>query len=94
MTQKELKIIKSIIYNDLGNDCWGVWGATDSSSLVHDTVENVKIPYPHFYVYREETFNKNPRLNEFQNSSFPDPDLTFSDKFGQVIDLYYIKMED
>lgn len=94
MTQKELKIIKSINYNAVGNECWGVWGATDSSSLVHDTVENVEIPYTHFYVYREETFNKNPRLNEFQDSSFPDPDLTLEAANGQIIDFYYIKMED
>ena len=94
MTQKELKIIKSIIYNEVESECWGVWGATRSSSLVHDTVENVEIPYPHFYVYRETKGVENPRLNFGQNADFPDPDLTMEAADGQTIDFYYIKMED
>ena len=94
MTQKEFKIIKSIIYNEVGNECFGVWGATRNSSLVHDTVENVEIPYPHIYVYRETEGDENPRLNFGQNEDFPDPDLTLEAADGQIIDFYYIKMED
>ena len=94
MTQKELKIIKSIIYNEVGNECFGVWGATRNSSLVHDTVENVEIPYPHIYVYRETEGDENPRLNFGQTEDFPDPDLTLETADGQTIDFYYIKMED
>ncbi len=94
MTQKELKIIKSIDYNAVGNEYWGVWGATSSSSFVHNTIENVDIPYPHIYVYRETEDNQNPRLNFGPNADFPDPDLTLEAADGQIIDFYYIKMED
>ena len=94
MTQKELKIIKSIEYNGLDNNCWGIHNAVESTSKMYNSVKDIVIPYTHFYVYRWETFNKNPRLNEFQDVSFPDPDLTLETEDGQIIDFYYIKMED
>lgn len=94
MTQKEMQIIASLQMNEVDYQCWGTWDATQSSKCIHGTVEDKKIPYPHFYVYRETEGDENPRLNFFQSSDFPDPDLTLETKSGQIIDFYYIKMED
>ena len=94
MTQKEMQIIKSIEYNGVDNQCWGIGFKTLSSCSLYDTKRNVRIPYPHFYVYREAEDNENPWLNYGQNSDFPDPDITLDTSDGQTIDFYYIKMED
>jgi len=94
MTQKEIKIISAIQMNEVDYNSWGTWCATRSSKVTHGTVEDVEIPYPHFYVYRETQDDENPWLNYGQNSDFPDPDLTMETEDGQTIDFYYIKMED
>ena len=82
MTQKEMQIIAALQMNEVDYQCWGTWDATQSSKTTHGTVEDVEIPYPHFYVYRG------------QDLDFPDPDLTLETEGGQTIDFYYIKMED
>lgn len=94
MTQKEMQIIASLQMNEVDYQCWGTWNATQSSKRIHGTVEDVEIPYPHFYVYRETESDENPWLNFFQGSDFPNPDLTLETEDGQTIDFYYIKMED
>lgn len=94
MTQKEMQIIAALQMNEVDYQCWGTWDATRSSKRTHGTVEDVEIPYPHFYVYRETQDDENPWLNYGQNSDFPGPDLTLETADGQTIDFYYIKMED
>lgn len=93
MTQKEFRIIRAVETNCTDNECWGIWRASNSLEA-HGTVENVDIPYPHIYVYRETEDDENPRLNFGPNADFPDPDLTLEAANGQIIDFYYIKMED
>ena len=94
MTQKEMKIIASLQMNEVDYNSWDTLKATKSSKRTYGTVEDVEIPYPHFYVYRETEDDENPWLNYGQNSDFPDPDLTLETEDGQTIDFYYIKMED
>lgn len=94
MTQKEMQIIAALQMNEVDYNSWGTWGATRSSKTTYGTVEDVEIPYPHFYVYRETEDDENPRLNYGQNSDFPNPDLTLETVDGQTIDFHYIKMEE
>lgn len=89
-----MRIISALQMNEVDYNSWGTWDATRSSKRTHGTVEDVEIPYPHFYVYRETEDDENPWLNFGQNSDFPDPDLTLETVCGQTIDFYYIKMED
>ena len=89
-----MKIVSSIQINNVDYTSWGTWGATKSSRRTHGTAEDVEIPYPHFYVYRETEDDENPWLDYGQDSDFPDPDLTLETADGQTIDFYYIKMED
>ena len=94
MTQKEMQIIAALQLNEVCYNSWGTWDATESSKRTHGTIEDVEIPHPHFYVYRETEDDENPWLNYNQESDFPDPDLTLETEDGQTSDFYYIKMED
>ena len=96
MTQKEMQIITALQMNEVDYNSWGTWKATKSSKTTHGTVEDVEIPYPHFYVYRYTKDSELPHLNllQLQDSDFPDPDLTLKSLDGQTIDFYYIKMEE
>lgn len=94
MTQKEMQIIAALQLNEVDYQSWGTWHATESSKKTHGTIEDVEIPHPHFYVYRETEGDENPWLNYNQESDFPDPDLTLETEDGQTMDFYYIKMED
>jgi hypothetical protein len=94
MTQKEMQIIAALQINEVDYNSWGTWGATTRSAITHGTVEDVEIPYPHFYVYRETEDDENPWLNYGQNPDFPDPDLTLETMDGQTIDFYYFNLED
>lgn len=82
MTQKEMHLIGAI-----NEDCpnWGIIYLEHDIAPLFGAVESKVVP-PHIYVYRDS--EERTLRNEIQ------PDLTFSDKYGQVIDLYYIKMED
>lgn len=82
MTQREINLI-SAINTDSPN--WGIVSTEWDIAPLHGAVESKVVP-PHIYIYRD--YEESTLRNEIQ------PDLTFSDKYGQVIDLYYIKMED
>lgn len=82
MTQREINLISAI-----NADCpnWGIISTEWDIAPLHGAVESKVVP-PHIYIYRD--CEECTLRNEIQ------PDLTFSDKYGQVIDIYYIKMED
>ena len=82
MTQRELNLINAI---NTDSPNWGIVSTEWDITHLHGAVESKVVP-PHIYIYRE--CEECALRNEIQ------PDLTFSDKYGQVIDLYYIKMED
>lgn len=82
MTQREINLI-SAINTDSCN--WGIISTEWDIAPLYGAVESKVVP-PHIYIYRD--YEEYTLRNEIQ------PDLTFSDKYGQVIDLYYIKMED
>ncbi len=82
MTQREINLI-SAICSDSPN--WGIISTEWDIAPLHGAVESKVVP-PHIYVYRDS--EECTLRNEIQ------PDLTFSDKYGQVIDLYYIGQEE
>lgn len=82
MTQREIKLIGAI---SADNPTWGIIYLEWDIATLHGAVESKVVP-PHIYIYRD--CDECTLRNEIQ------PDITFSDKYGHVIDLYYIKMED
>lgn len=88
-----MQIIAALQMNEVDYQSWGIWKATFSSAITHATIEDVEIPYPHIYVYRETEDDDNPRLDYGQQSDFPSPDLSLETKDGQTIDFYYLKNE-
>ena len=82
MTQREINLIMAIS-DDSPN--WGIISKEWDIAPLYGFVESKVVP-PHIYIYRD--CEECTLRNEIQ------PDLTISDKYGQVIDLYYIKMED
>lgn len=81
MTQREINLISAI---STDSPIWGIISTEWDIDPLHGAVESKIVP-PHIYVYRvcEECTMR----NEIQ------PDLTFTDKYGQVIDLYYLTQE-
>ena len=88
MTQKEIKLINAINVDGISNEMWGIVSTPvtgrDFFGFEAEPAASAVIP-PHIYVYRE--------CEEQQVRNDITPDLTTKDKFGQVIDLYYITEE-
>jgi len=80
MTQKEIEIINAINCNGLDNMYWGIGKACDIYGQ-YGACDHSEVP-AHIYIYRDE--------DEGSIFGLIEPDFTLLDRFGSIIDLYYI----